>query len=271
MSASEQPTDTDGWTIIGRSKRGGTVKVPAHNGPDKDITLEQLQATFDKHTRVWQQSSCREKLVRLLERHHAEAVAGISTAVFLASGSFSRLNLEASRRAMLQLACSMDIAAEIGRMAGTDVKMYAQEPQLSEMDKALLASKEITVLDIPLGDSSLGEANALLGPQTALFEFFMDMGQDGLEALLRAGTKLYVGSSLIRHSKLGWPVQHGWKGDVEMLLERFKKEHAQRFFPDFVEDPNVFRGLMVHWREEQDEDLEGESEWRGEGVGSAPG
>ena len=50
--------------------------------------------------------------------------------------------------------------------------------------------------------------------------------------------------------------RHQLRRDEEQyeLVEDFQKRHRSVYFPRFEEDPNIFEGLMFHWREVGDED-----------------
>lgn len=250
--------DSDEWTTIapkGKGKKKSPSLPTRRTGPDEDLTLKDLQREYEKHLKVWRQSTCRKGLLRIFEQRRSlsSANCGIDTVVCLATGSFSTLNLEANKRAMLQFVCAVDTTRELGRGSGSeDVRVYAQEPNYSAVDREFCASLGVTVLDAATGDLGLGQATALLGPQTLLFEFFMDMGRQGLEELMASNNGVYIGSSVLRHAKTD-------KG----LVERFQRGCASRWFPEFEEDGNVFRGLMCYWKQDGEDDEEGD----GGGVG----
>lgn len=258
MGSSADSTSEDGWTTIARGRKGGAATAPNRdrldNRLDKDATLADLQKAFARHGKTWKQSTCREKLLHMLKQNQSEAVVNIGTTVVLASGSFSTMNVEGNKRSMLQFACAVDVAREMEKLADTEIRIFAQDPAYSDIDKEFCASLGVTVLHATLYDQSLGPAKDLLGPRTVLFEFFMSMEREGVLDLLRAENRLYIGSSLSGYSRSGWTPPQDRGVDVKTMAEEWVKTHAQRRFPGFLEDEPVFMGLMVYWKEPQDED-----------------
>lgn len=253
-------TDEDDDATASRNEPRPFTKVPAVFTPDKTMTLSELQHDFDKCTDTWVQSSCREKFLRILKRNQSDAILQITTVVCLATGSFSSLDRNHNERHMLQFACAVDTAREIAMISGNEVQIYAQDPQYTEMDKALCADKGITILDISYADipqHGLVYAKEHFGQTTLLFEFCMDMGCEEMQQLMQAGNRIQVGTPFLRHARDGWSILDGQSWDLKVLAESFQKEHARRWFPNFEEVPDLFSGLMIHWKESQDSDLEG--------------
>lgn len=128
--------------------------------------------------------------------------------------------------------------------------MYAQEPAFTELDKEFLASLQIQMLDVSLGDGNagLGPAKDVLGSETFLFEPFIDMNAVMLSEMLQAGVGLYVGSSIrgILQRRSG--------SEVVRLAKEFHDGHEMLKFPSFEDDPNVLDGIAIYWKEEKDED-----------------
>lgn len=139
--------------------------------------------------------------------------------------------------------------------------MYAQDPELTDIDNEWLEGKGVPVLYAIVGDYfcvGLGNVKAHLGPETLIFEFRVPMCPQILRDLVRSDNRLHVGSSLLISN--GSSVLDDKETDVKIEAQRFLKEHAQRWFPMFEEDRDAFAGMMVYWRVPQDPDLEGEEQ-----------
>ena len=72
----------------------------SRNGPDRDITIDDINADFEEKLIKWMNSACREKLVRLLQRNQPPEGWGIKKAVCLAVGTFSGEDVARRHRSM---------------------------------------------------------------------------------------------------------------------------------------------------------------------------
>lgn len=190
----------DGWTRVGG--RSSSVVIGASGFPnlDKDATLTKLLSDFEKKMNVWKHSSCCRAVYKMLERECPEEGWPFNKAICLASGSFSRDNLENRKRSLSQFVTFIDIVNHVSEECASPIRMLAQDPSYTDLDKQLLAHFEIEVLDLSLEDMILKRdlypAKTHLGPQTMLFEFFMDTAADHLRAIVEANLQFYLGSSL---------------------------------------------------------------------------
>lgn len=137
--------------------------------------------------------------------------------------------------------------------------MFAQDPSYTGLDDEFLTHFNIEVLHISQEETmvkkNLAAAQDHLGPQTMLFEFFMDAKSEHVQAIFEADPGFYLGSSwqtwLVRHRE-AQRTQHN------QAPANIPEEHIncrrRLHFPHFEEDPLVFEGLMFHWKEADDED-----------------
>lgn len=187
----------DGWTrVCGKSN---TSQVKVHGIPPlaRDATLEKLRASFNAKLKVWRTSSACEAIRKMLDRECPDEGWSFDTALCLATGSFSRDNFENSKRSMFQFVTFIDTVWYLQRNTPNPIQMAAQDPGYTDLDQEFLASLDITLLDLSLGDGpqGLGPAKAHLSSQTAVFEYFMDMGPGKVRDILDGDLRLYIGSS----------------------------------------------------------------------------
>lgn len=214
------------------------------------MTVEKLQAAYDKTVKVWQSSTCRTQLLKILDQAQPDEGWQIKEAICLASGSFSRDNWEGQKRSMHQFVAFMDIVQHVQKSSSETVEVIAQEMIYTHVDVDFLSAKGITVHnkaalgDVVYKNPDIREA---LGPQSMVFEAFMDMTTESIQQLLDTGMRLYIGSSLQGNLMRS-------KTDLQDWVKQFLNDHGSQYFPRFEEDPNVFNGLMIYWRQPSDED-----------------
>ncbi|CZT14165.1 uncharacterized protein RCC_00138 [Ramularia collo-cygni] len=239
----------DVWTHIpSKSKRHRKpALISTTNLPLKDLTLSKLSAEFHTKLKTWQHSSCRQTALRLLSRIRPEKGWNLHKAICLGSGSLSRENWECRRRSVWQFVVFYDLARHL---LGTehDCTLYAQEPAFTELDGKFLATLGISVLESQVGIVGMGAAGSELGGETFLFEPFVDMDSGMLEAMLKGGVGLYMGSSI------GGILERREGSEVGRLSKEFCRGREMLKFPMFEIEPNVLDGMRIYWREESDED-----------------
>lgn len=251
----------DGWTRIGGGKGQPVVEVFGLAGPAKDATLQKLLADFERKMKIWQRSSSRKTIFSMLQRERPDEGWNFSKAVCLASGSFSRDNFENSKRAMTQFVSVIDIVQHVSEDCLNPVQMFAQDPIYTSLDKEFLSRLHVELLDTSSGEGprkkDFGPAQDHLGPQTMLFEFFMDANLEKVRAIFEAGLDFYLGSSWqtwTSNYRTGIPICDRHVDNIEEHVKRRRGLH----FPYFEEDPLVFEGLMFHLKEADDEDENGD-------------
>ena len=125
----------------------------------------------------------------------------IEKAICLASGSFSRDNLECRRRSVWQIVVFADIVQYLrtqGEGAATNMEVVAQEPMHTNLDVEFLDTIGIQALktDTTAKVEGLGSARGYLGEKTFVYEPFLDMTAVMLEEAIQADLPLYIGSSV---------------------------------------------------------------------------
>ena len=241
----------DGWVQVGRGKRAPTSTV-IRNVPAaaKDVTLDSLTADYTRKRRTWQQSSCRSAICRILDRQQPDDGWPITKAVCLASGSLSRDNWECSKRSMFQFVAFIDVVQHLEASTSTSIHLFAQDPQYTALDGEFLAKFDVEMLHIPEGitvGQDLHSAKMHIGPETLVFEFFMEVGPKPMHDLLDSDMHVYIGTSF--REKLIAQNGKADRGSLELRYKEFQKKYESRYFPRFEEDSNVFEGLMIHWKE----------------------
>ncbi|KAK5110600.1 hypothetical protein LTR85_000977 [Meristemomyces frigidus] len=286
MPAGVEEQVEDGWTRVGKGKGKPPVYIHGLNPPMHDMSVEKIRADFDNKMKRWRASSCRKEIHRILDRQRPDEGWQIGNAVCLATGSFSRDNWQSRQRSMMQFAAFFDIVRHLQSAQTAIIKCYAQEPEYTPLDRDFLAAISVTTLDYELASesSSLGAAVQHLNPTSFVFEPFMDLGVESMRELFGADARLYIGSSMqawvdeanktdlqIRADLMKAFIRkdHKISGDWDISAEdimqvRTQAKQAADFvrsrrsyrFPRFEDDPNVFEGLSICWKEPQDEDGE---------------
>ncbi|KAF2104203.1 hypothetical protein NA57DRAFT_70420 [Rhizodiscina lignyota] len=212
----------DGWTVVTRGIRrlSSAVRNPlrkasdAKSGvegevgePDDTVAPEpedvgELIRRFEKLRDRWRGLPYRQILLDLLDsiwQHGSREEPGcqerrIDNAVCIAIGSFSTDWLGAeqtSLRSLWQLVLFLEIMEYLQRNthAEKNMKVYAQEPLFSALDKAFLAKFEIQTLDSP-------HAVELITPSTFLFVPFLEWYVLLWEVLRCKDPELYIGTDI---------------------------------------------------------------------------
>ena len=187
--------DDDGWTTVPRNKKLRPPKstLPSQ-GQDRQVSVEKLLADYERYIRWWKTSECRRALRQTLDKVKPDEGWQIKEAIILGSGSFTRDNMECVKRSMLQITAFKDIVQHIQSTSTDDIKIIAQEPQYTSVDRRFLSELGIVVHDAEFNDSGRMWFNLQYGAM--VFEAFMEMNLGDLEKLVQWDPKLYIGSSL---------------------------------------------------------------------------
>nr|POF06950.1 hypothetical protein CFP56_31574 [Quercus suber] len=277
MSPSEQQGSDREWKHVGRSK-GRTLQsnVPrAIAGLMKDANIELLQRDFDIKLKIWRASSCRRQLMHFLETRKPDDGWCLENAICLGSHSFSRDNFRNRQRAVMQFVAFIDTVRYLQTLQDAPIAMYAQDPTYTSLDRTWLARVKVVPTDLNLDSlkvTGLGPARDLLQPTSLVFELFMEVGTEAALELFGSNMILYVGSSLdhiIKRASASTNVRDVAKGFHEGskdyvqtrnsnahsdVATRFQQGRRKLGFPTFEEDPTIFEGLQMYWKEPTDED-----------------
>ncbi|KAK0252185.1 hypothetical protein B0A54_08172 [Friedmanniomyces endolithicus] len=262
-----------GWTRVGRGKQYAPKHLHGLDPPMKGLTLERLQADFATKSKVWRQSTCRREIVAILDKQQPNTGWQLQEAVCLATNSFSRDNFQARQRSMMQWVAFFDITQHLKARQESPVAIFAQEPNYTALDTQFLQTLDVRVLDaghnIDYMDG-LGEARQHVQASSFVFEAFMDLGVEAVRELLGGDPVLYIGSSVERWRET--PQRSGVastgtrsakeiaadsdrdgdgaeRGVVRSVAEFVGSRRSYRM-PRFEEDPNIFDGLLIYWKED---------------------
>ncbi|KAF2725243.1 hypothetical protein K431DRAFT_281192 [Polychaeton citri CBS 116435] len=225
---------SDEWTTITR-KSGKKAAAPTRlPPPSKDHDVARVLADFERKSRVWKASTCRHRIFEILQKQTPDGGWPVHKAYCLGSGSFSRDNVLLRQRSMLQFVAFTDILDSVRSLGvngteggdGGGIKVYAQEPIYTEVDKEFLGSLAVDCVDPPQAEREVGKSMFVFAP-------FVESKGPTTSAIEAAGPCLYVGLNL-----------------------RAQDEHRYGSYrlPEFEEDPNVFEGLVVRWQLPEDGD-----------------
>ncbi|GAB1740761.1 hypothetical protein NU219Hw_g5845t1 [Hortaea werneckii] len=191
----------------------------------------------------------------------------IARAVCLAVGSFSRDNWQSRQRSLMQFVAFVDIVKHLQDDGEGQIQCFAQEPQFTESDQTYLTSIGVQVIahHTDANSKALGPIYEHLDRSTFVFEPFMDFDFNGMQSLFSTDPNFYIGSSAKRWIELSKNYVQ-FKGqaaeskaadlpasEVEKALE-FGRTRASCHFPVFEEEPLIFEGLDLYWKQSDEED-----------------
>lgn len=259
----------DGWTVIGRGKNYKPKFVHGIDKPMEGLTVKHLSTDFNAKSKQWRSSTCRRATLDILDKQHLNEEWHIDKAVCLATSSFSRDNWQARQRSMMQWAAFFDIVQHLQSKVESAITTFAQEPMYTPLDRQFLEILGVRVLDADHGDKDLGEAVQHLGPSTFVLEAFMDLGYEAIQGTCEGDPALYIGSSMKRALET-WQRRNppdlansaeedkaapGYVDQVQQpqSVADFVASRRSYRMPRFEEDPNVFEGLHIYWKEPHDD------------------
>ena len=243
------------WVTVGRSKGGRPKQSHEYDKLDRETTVDSIRAGFDQSTALWKGSPSRRALVELLGGNLFSSDFGIRKAVCLATGSFSRDNLQNRRRSMLQFAVFIDILRHLERLAKVKIDVLAQDPMYTIVDVDFLSTLKVQVIGPHSSDSKplpcdLQEVKPHLGQTTFVYEPYMNTSLDDMELLCSGDVGLYIGSSWRKETFMtdasGVRVFHT---RLSTLVRSFHADRRAQQFPLFSAFPGAFDGLVIYWKE----------------------
>ncbi|KAI5247159.1 hypothetical protein E4T43_02163 [Aureobasidium subglaciale] len=184
----------DGWSRVERTaptRHGKTPLVQEALPPvDRTLTLEKL---LDEHKRCkqqWVDSEARRWLQQLLARQMTEGGWSLNKAVCVALGSPS-LSWANRLRSVWQLVMFMDLIDMVrpNLKHGDELKLYAQEPRFTSLDREFLKSLDILVLEQPRAEEMADESSLIFIP---CLEWVLELPF----MLVAAKSPLYISSSM---------------------------------------------------------------------------
>jgi len=226
------------------------------------MTVEQLRRDFKARMKVWRASDCRKQVCQILDRQTPDEGWNIEHAVCMASGSFSRENLENRKRSGFQFVAFVDMVNHLQEEGKAEIRVVAQEPAFTEVDRLFLADIGVEVCQVAVeegGGKEDGSAGSRVtdyfGPSSFVCELFMERQEGFLRDLLQAEAKLVLSSIMTAR---WWMRQYRKAVDEDTTLDQVVSHDYQKYrMPRFDDDPNIFEGLCIFSRrpaEDDDED-----------------
>ena len=198
-----RPANDDGWTTVPQRKRRRAKAYNTPDAPDKDLTLEMLMVNYEKRMRTWQASACRKEVRQILDRKQPDDGWQIKAAICVASGSFSRDNVENRKRSLYQFAAFMDIVQHLQTTSSENIDIVSQECIYTDVDVEFLSKLGIIVYNVD--KSEVNESNLKsgvpsikdhLGSGSFVFEAFIQWDSPTARQLFTAQVRLIIGSAL---------------------------------------------------------------------------
>lgn len=235
----------DGWTVVsgGRVKEGKVVEQPRTSRPARivnGLNEEKLCDEFNAMEKKWAKTSCAKNLDRMLGLRDWT----VKRAVCIGIGSFS-IDWDHRYRSLWQLALFRAVVKILQRKSS--LSLYAQEPAFTPLDISFLAR-----LDIIAVPSSI---ESHIAPDSFVFAPFVDWYLLLPVFLNGKDPELYIGNEIL--SSYGTFANTTEKeavlSDCNELGKRFAEKREIRKVTEFEEHGNALEGLMIYWREEEDD------------------
>ncbi|KAH0007053.1 hypothetical protein KCU78_g11978, partial [Aureobasidium melanogenum] len=184
----------DGWSRVEHTvpTRYGSTPVVGSSLPSVDRSLT-VQKLLDEHTRCkqqWVESEARRWLQQLLARQMAEGGWSLNKAVCVALGSPS-LSWANRLRSVWQLVMFMDLVDMVrpSLKHANELKLYAQEPRFTALDKDFLQSLGVAILEPPQAQELADESTLIFIP---CLEWLLELPF----MLVAVKSQLYISSSM---------------------------------------------------------------------------
>jgi hypothetical protein len=154
---------------------------------------------------------------------------------------------------MIQVAAFMDIVEHLQATSDDKINIIAQELIYTPLDIEFLSHLNITAYHDPaIGQSTYQGPSAtdFIGCDSFAFEPFMDKVLPVVRQLLYSDLRLLIGTSAPDMGAKDTSIDD--QRVMRALYGQFDANYPSYYFPPFEEDPNVFEGLRVSWKESID-------------------
>ncbi|RAK98844.1 SRR1 family protein [Aspergillus ibericus CBS 121593] len=246
-------TDAAGWTHVttsGNARRCVRTTtdsthpqdIPSHLTPAEappKLTLDDLHTQFQQSLRVWKESptwSVVEKtlLQQTVQHPGSQPDNEIDSIICIGLGSLSGFLrggwVDRRTVSLYQLAALVSVVdcLKTTTQQTHPIKTYAQDPVFNELDKSLLASLDITVLETPLAFEKISSRTFLFCPGAE---------RAHLEQVLAVNPSFVFGGPL---------------EDVESQeVSRFVASRGSVRLPQFEEQEHAFWNMRVYYPQEE--------------------
>lgn len=219
---------------------------------DEEGSLQQLQWEYRNAMSVWQDSSCREELLAIVDERNPASGRQFNKVVCIAPGSFSwpieGRSDASTTRSMPQLVCTVDLADYLKKKdQGSNIEVLAQDLMYTVADMEFLISVGVTVLEMDLkpGEpNNLCKAKYHLSPRTLVIEFGMvtyELCQPDVGMLIGSG------SHGLRERAFAHPM---WQPDI-LYADHFDARYTSVVFPHCEEFDALRLNKRIYWRRPQ--------------------
>jgi len=142
-------------------------------------SLPDLNASFSKHTREWEQSHTHKFFKQLLV--NLDVTVKINKIVCFGLGSLSNPQQSHERRSHIQHASVLTMASTFTKRYPNQnpIRIYAQDPTYTELDKTFLSYIGITVLSDPKGFLEVDEQTLVfsVAPEVCVRQIVADLSR----------------------------------------------------------------------------------------------
>ncbi|KAF1957962.1 hypothetical protein CC80DRAFT_410048 [Byssothecium circinans] len=237
----------DGWTVVagsGSAKESGETQHLRHARPTEvvnGLTVDKLAEEFRGMDTRWRATSCAQTLEKMLGLRDWN----VKEAACIGIGSLS-LDWAHRYRSLWQLVLFMAVVKTL-QGDSPDIILYAQEPAFTTLDISFLATLSITVLSTSI--------ETHISPSAFVYAPFVDWYILLPLFLKGRDPQLYIGNDVLdnyrtfantQEKKLVLP-------ECNLLGKKFADARERRRVPDFDLHSNALNGLMIYWKEEEDD------------------
>ncbi|KAF9736514.1 hypothetical protein PMIN04_006242 [Paraphaeosphaeria minitans] len=242
----KQVQSDDGWTVVsgGRANDGAQTSqlqsarpTRVANGLTEEKLLDELQAM----QRKWEKTSCAKNLARMLGLRDWT----VQGAVCIGVGSFS-LDWDHRYRSLWQLVLFRAVVETV-QQEGASLALYAQEPAFTPLDISFLSRLGIKVMSSEI-ESHITSTSFVYAPFVDWY-ILLPMFLKGRDPELYIGNEILGGYGTYANTQEKKDVLK----DCNELGKIFARGKERRKVPEFEEHGNALEGLMIYWKEDEDD------------------
>ena len=237
-------TDESGWTHVTK----GTLKqkhalqyAPSSTGHEnlsptaipRGLTIHDVSASFEKHMRIWKDSSCLQKLRAIFQNSVLASNIKITNCVCLGLGSFTGGKFpETSFFELAALASILEILGEKHEIK----RVYVQDPIFNSLDEIFLRGLGYNIVSTPEGFTKIDESTLLFAPHLEWPVYYT--------ALQNVSPSLCIGNNMQEY--LGSPFEKT-SAEARGVFRDFVDKYSSSPMPDF-ERSSWCESTNIYWR-----------------------